>query len=602
MKGAEYTDGFLQELKAKNDIVKIIGKYVRLEKKGKNHWGCCPFHHEKTPSFAINEYEQFYHCFGCGESGDVITFLMKYENMTYPEAVRTLAENAGMQVPTLENEEKYVSQKKLKDRCLEILNIAKEFYKETIYKPIAKPAQDYIKKRKLTRRELEDFQLGYSPNSFDIVNLLRKKGFKDEELTASGVCDMSKSGIPYDFVRERLVFPIINAQNDCIGFSGRNLKSDDNVKYKNTATTLLFNKSKAVFGINLLKKLKQEKGLDTIVLVEGQFDVITMHHYGFKNAVACMGTAITRDHLRELKRLAQNMILCLDGDGAGQKASLRSLEVFAQEPDINLKIAVIPNNADPDELLQQYGSEKMQEVLDNALTPMAFKIHYIKQKYNLTKLDEKTKFIKEVLAEISKLSSNTEQEFYLLDIAKIADVSVDILRRDLEKTPPAQPTFAPQPQPQLPAPPQTELDGTTKAIKFVLASFVHKKAFAKYEINLAQYITNPTLCQLFKFLWDKHKSNEDFKISQLYDKFNIETEKIVQDIINFNFAEVVDEENYFQNCLWQIVENELKFRKMNLSKQYKEEIDGSKRNELLGKIVEIDKQLKRKNLGDFIDE
>ena len=490
MKESIFSPDFIEKVKSKNDIVNIIGKYVRLEKKGKNFWGCCPFHHEKTPSFCINEFEQFYHCFGCGESGDVITFLRKFENLDYVEAVRLLAENAGMELPTLENNEQIAKAKREKDKSIKILSIAKDYYKQSLYLPEAKPAQEYIKKRKLTRRELEKFELGYAPNFFGIVNVLQKQKFLPQDMKNSGVCEIGKSGKPYDFLAERLIFPIVNAQGDCIGFSGRDLKNSAMMKYKNTSATTVFNKSKAIYGINLLKKLKQEKGLDTVILVEGQFDVITMHRFGFENAVACLGTAVTKEHLRELKRFAQNAILCLDGDSAGQKAALRTLEVFEEMPDFAVKVAVLENGQDPDEFLEKNGKESLQKLLDNALTPTSFKLLVLKNKYNLSKLDEKTKFLKEALAEVSKLSTVAEQEIYLQEIHKITEVSVDFLRRDLGDK---HESKLLQKEPQHPAP----LDANIKAVKFVLAAILFKKEYAKTNLSLERLITNPSLKKLY---------------------------------------------------------------------------------------------------------
>ena len=596
MKDSIFSPAFIEELKAKNDIVNIIGKYVRLEKKGKNFWGCCPFHHEKTPSFCINEYEQFYHCFGCGESGDVITFLRKFENMDYIDAIKLLAENAGMKLPEIEENQKFAEAKKQKDKSLKILEIAKNFYKENLYTTAAKPAQDYIKKRKLTKRELDDFELGYSPNFFQIVNLLKSHKFTEAEMKASGVCELGKSGKPYDFLSERLVFPIVDANGDCIGFSGRDLSGSGYMKYKNTSATVVFNKSKAIYGINLVKKLKQEKGLDTIILVEGQFDVITMHRFGFKNTVACLGTAVTKDHLRQLKRFADNIILCLDGDSAGQKATLRTLEVFREMPELNVKVAILPAGQDPDEFLSNNGVAGMQKLLQNTLSPMAFRIFVFKNKYNLNSLDEKMKFIKEVIAEIKKLSTNAEQEIYLAELGKLTNVSIDILRRDLDSS--STPTSTKQ-APEKPAP-APELDANIKAVKFVLASMLHKKDYADFWGNLEEYIINPSLKKLYKLLLAKHKEGTELKISTLYDIFDVETDKVIQDVINFQFSTITNPKEYFLSSVWQMIENELKFRKATLSKQYKEEIVSSKKVELLMQINEIDKQLKKKNLGDFI--
>lgn len=596
MKESLYSQDFIATLKSKNDIVSVIGKYVRLDKKGRNFWACCPFHHEKTPSFCVNEYEQFYHCFGCGESGDVITFLRKYENLTYMEAIKYLADNVGMELPTFENNEKYIQQKKQKDTSLKILNLAKEIYKKNIYLSTAKLAQEYIKKRKVTKKELEKFELGYSVDAFQIVNELKKLNFTKEELKISGVCEIGKSGKPYDFLSERLIFPIVNSHGDCIGFSGRDLKNSKIMKYKNTSTTLVFDKSKTIYGINLIKKLKQTQPLSYIIMVEGQFDVITMHRYGFENTIACLGTAVTKEHLRELKRFTDKVILCLDGDFAGQKATLRTLETF-NNSDIEVKVAILPNGQDPDEFLSKNGNKKMQELLQNAVTPMDFKIYIAKNKYNLEKNSGKTSFVKEVLKEINKLPSNSEKEIYLKEINQITNISIDILRRDLIQSPVIPPKIQ-QKKWELP----NEQNSTIKATNFIIASLLFNKKYSNLKIDLNKFLTDPSLKKLYNLIQDNKQKGQKIIVSTLFDIFDVDNEHNIKEIINFNFEEVGNEKSYFYSCLWQLIENYLKFRKSDLSKQYTKEIDLKNKKNLLNEIAKIDIQLKNKNLGEFINE
>ena len=315
MQSKGFSVEWLQELKRKNDLVSIASNYLRLEQKGRRFWACCPFHNEKTPSFSINAEDGIYYCFGCKESGDVIKFVEKMENIEFYDAVKFLADKAGMQVPDLKPTEEVTKRQKFKERLLSALDYAYKHYQENLYNKDAVVAQNYIKMRKFTRRELEDFKIGYSKDWTDIVTYLHGKGFTDNELVSAGICGQ-KNGRAFDVLANRLVFPIFNAFNECIGFSARALEKTDFAKYKNTAETLVFQKGKIVFGINLLKKYKQQHGLDNIILVEGQMDVIAMHKGGFKQTVACMGTALTKDHVSELKRYSNNIVLCFDNDGA----------------------------------------------------------------------------------------------------------------------------------------------------------------------------------------------------------------------------------------------------------------------------------------------
>lgn len=583
-----YGHGFIEKLKRANDIVSVLSKYLKLEKKGKNYWACCPFHQEKTPSFCINEYEQFYHCFGCGESGDVITFLRKYEKMDYPDAIKLLADNAGMKIPELEGDEKYSRAKKLKDKCLEILNLTKDFYKSNIYKPEAQPAQEYIKKRKIGRRELEDFELGYSKDPFELVNLLKTKGYSDAELKASGVCEIGKSGKPYDFLSERLIFPIVNSMNNCIGFSGRDLKNSGIMKYKNTSATLLFDKSKTIYAINLVKKYKQSTGFNYIILVEGQFDVIAMHKAGFKNTVACLGTAITKDHIRELKRFADTVVLCLDGDDAGQKATVRAIDNLANSG-LLIKAVKLPNKQDPDEFLKLHGPQELQTLIDNAASDIEFKIMFVKNKYNLNKANEKTLFIKEALNIISNLSTEAEKEIYLNLLNKLTEVQVEILKRDMFSS--GKVVSIQQVVP--------EQDALAKAFEFVLASYLHHKDFAKLNSDFMKCLTNDEHKKLVQLISEKEKNNEKFLVSDVFDEFDVDNNDEIKKLINFNFDIIENQKNYFEECLWRIIESHLKFKKSLLSKQFKNETLNERKIEILKEIDLIEKQLKNKKLEDF---
>ncbi|MDD3397941.1 MAG: DNA primase [Clostridia bacterium] len=584
-----YGQGFIEKLKKSNDIVAVLSKYIKLEKKGKNYWACCPFHHEKTPSFCINEYEQFYHCFGCGESGDVITFLRKYEKMDYPDVIKMLAENSGMKIPELEENEKYIKAKKLKDKCLEILNLAKDSYMANIYKPTALLAQNYIRKRKVGKKELEDFELGYSKDPFELVNFLKAKGYSDAELKASGVCEIGKNGKPYDFLAERLVFPIVNSLNNCIGFSGRDLKNSGMMKYKNTSATLLFDKSKTIYAINLVKKYKQESGFNYIILVEGQFDVVSMHKAGFKNTVACLGTAITKEHIRELKRFADTVILCLDGDDAGQKATVRAIDNLTNSG-LMIKAVKLPDKQDPDEFLKLHGPEELQLLIDNAVSDIEFKILFVKEKYNLAKANEKTLFIKEVLNIISKLNSEAEQEIYLKRLESLTSISADILKRDMRagqvKTIKTQEVIS-------------EQDALSKAFEFVLASYLHHKEFANLNSDFIDYLTNDEYKKLFQLISEKEKHNEKFLVANVFDEFDVDNNDEIKKLINFNFDIIENQKDYFNQCLWRILEDHLKFKKSLLSKQYLNETSAQRKAEILKEINLIEKKQKNKKLEEF---
>ncbi len=576
---------WLAELKRKNDLASVASNYLHLEQKGRRFWACCPFHNEKTPSFSINNDDGIYHCFGCKESGDVIKFVEKMENVDFLDAIKILAEKAGMQVPELQNSDQKKQNQKLKERVLSALDYAYKHYVENLYSKEAKKAQDYIKLRKFTRRELEEFKIGYSKDWTDIVDYLKGKGFSEYEMLQAGICAKKGNRI-FDVLAGRLVFPIFNAFNECIGFSARMLEKTDFAKYKNTAETIVFQKGKVVFGISILKSLKQQQLLDKIILVEGQMDVIAMHKGGFKQAVACMGTALTKDHVSELKRYSDNIYICFDGDGAGVKATLRAIDMFRNE-NVNLKIVALPEGKDPDEILNAYGKEKLQECIDKAQGYMEFLIDYYKNKYNLEDAEEKGKFVKVILGEIKKLGSPTLFEPYLEMVRDLTKIPLDVLRRDIN-TGESSNKFANKIVKAV----ENEERGDEKAVKFILASLLHKKEFVDKRIDYQKL-----LGEFENYL---EIINQNLPLSSIFDLEGASDDKFLMDILNFNFAEFEnDEDRYYRECLWKTAEKKLKKIQENLNEEYKSCEDLTKRAEIAGKLGKVALQLKNKSLEEF---
>ena len=578
-----FSPDWLDELKRKNDIVSVVSKYVQLEQRGNKFWGCCPFHREKTPSFTVDQYEGLYHCFGCKEGGDVITFIEKIESCDFHDAVIRLAEMAKMPLPEISTDENLIKRKKDKDTILKILDLAKKHYHENIYLPQAKPAQEYIKKRGFTRHELEDFEIGYSLNWYELINYLTKQGFSNEQLLASGVAQSKDQGKLYDAMGERLVFPILNSFGECIGFTARALEKTDFAKYKNTAETPVFQKSKVVFGINLLKKLKQEKGLNNIIIVEGQIDVISMHRAGFKNTVACLGTALTADHAKELKRLCEDIILCFDGDEAGIKATIRSIDIL-EEAGCRVKVARLPKGQDPDEFIKANGQAEMQKLLDEATGVIDYFIQLALEKYDLNKADQKGEFVKEVLAKLKKLSA-AEQDPYLFKLRDLTQIPVDTLRRSLGIA--IMPTFQKSEKTVL----SERINGNKRAVRFILASILHKKDFVDekidYEKLLSQYIEELNLIKSVP------------RVSSLLDRIDAD-DPFWQEIIYFNFAEAKgNEKQYFAECVWTLVEEKLKCEKDEIMNAYKNSTDLDERKALLIKAQAVDKKIREKNMEGF---
>ncbi len=583
MQSKGFSVEWLQELKRKNDLVSIASNYLRLEQKGRRFWACCPFHNEKTPSFSINAEDGIYYCFGCKESGDVIKFVEKMENIEFYDAVKFLADKAGMQVPDLKPTEEVTKRQKFKERLLSALDYAYKHYQENLYNKDAVVAQNYIKMRKFTRRELEDFKIGYSKDWTDIVTYLHGKGFTDNELVSAGICGQ-KNGRVFDVLANRLVFPIFNAFNECIGFSARALEKTDFAKYKNTAETLVFQKGKIVFGINLLKKYKQQHGLDNIILVEGQMDVIAMHKGGFKQTVACMGTALTKDHVSELKRYSNNIVLCFDNDGAGEKATIRAIEMFRGE-NVDLKVVKLSGGKDPDEVLNNLGAEKLQEMIDDAIPYMQFLIEYNLKDFDLSKPEQKGKFVKAVLAEIKKLESESAQEPYLEKLREITNIPIEVLRRDLGTS------VQIASKPNESAPISIE-QVSNKAELFLLASMLHHKDYVNKNIDYRKLLEGN---ERYLDIIDKN-----MPLSSLYDFEETANDQMLMNMINFNFSLFQGvEERYFNECLVMVAEEKWRNMQRELNEKFKNCKDLDERKEIAKELGKIAVYLKTKNLEVF---
>lgn len=600
MQNKGYSTDWLYQLKQKNNIVSVIGKYIHLERKGGKYWACCPFHNEKTPSFTVSEDEGFFYCFGCKESGDVISFVQKYESCDFTEAIEMLAKNAGMEVPEFKGEEKTVEKKQLKERVLKLLDLTYKHYQENLYLPEAKDAQEYIKKRGFTKRELDDFKLGYSLSWTELVDYLRRQGFTYKEMLEAGVIaqkeaedeEGNKKTHYYDVMAKRLVFPIFNSFNECVGFSARILVPSDYAKYKNTAETIVFQKGRVVFGINLVKALKQQQGLDKIIVVEGQIDVIAMHRAGFKSTVACMGTALTKENAKELKKLSSNIVLCFDGDEAGIKATIRSIDILKEEG-FNVLIASLPDKQDPDEILKTKGKEALANIIENALPTTDFLIQAELKKHDINKADEKGNFVKAVLEHINKLNSHSAEEVYLDKVRNMTSIPIDILRRDLEKIKKGEKYLKKEEKVEQNVLTSRE-NGNIRAIRFILGSLIFKKPFINQRIDYKRLL--PRQSELVEF------ALKNMPISSYYDYFDVDNYPLLKDCLGIDFSEYKDaDKKYFDECVWVVASGELINEQSALAEKFKDCEDKDERLKIMQRLNTINKILREKRLEEFYD-
>ena len=578
-----FDEAWLEQLKSKNDIISIASRYLTMQQKGRNYWACCPFHHEKTPSLCFYPYEQYYHCYGCKEHGDVISLVQKMESCDFLTAIEILAKNANMEVPNYSMDVNVSKRKKEKETVLKILDLAAKKYEENLY---------YIKKRKLTKRELDKFHLGYAKDWQDMIVYLKAKGFSYEDMKLAGIAE-NKTGTNryYDVMGERLIFPIYNLYDECIGFSARILDNSKMAKYKNSSNSVVFDKSKNLYGINYLKKLKQEQSINYIIIAEGQMDVIALHQAGFTNSVACLGTALTAQHVKALSYICDNVIVSLDGDSAGQRATIKTIDTLVAGG-MNVKAVKIPENKDPDEYIKTYGKEKYQELLDNALDYIEFKIRNKLEQYDLSKVDEKAKFVAEALNIVNELKTFSEQQVYLEIIKNISGVAIDILKRDLTQKTMDKPAEKQENQIVY------SEDAEVKAIKFVMASLCHKKEYAKFDFDLKKYLLNPTLLKLYDLMKQYNQNNEKLLISSLFDLFDVENEPSIQDLIDYNFEYIKNPNEYYDECIWKIRESYLKDKIKKLSDSYSTISESSQRLEIAKEISLTQKKLRNKVLED----
>lgn len=360
---AGYDRNFTDELRTRLSIVDVVGRRVPLVKKGQNYWGCCPFHNEKTPSFSVNEEKGFYHCFGCGEHGDIISFTMKSNNMDFVEAIKELANQAGIKMP--EYKPKSSEQVAREENYFQIVETAAKIYQQKLFEPEGKVALDYIRGRGFSDDMIKKYRLGYAPKNNFITN--KFANVKQDKLLSTGLCKRGEYGM-YDFFRDKLMFPIFNAHGQVVAFSGRSLDGSD-PKYINTSDTELFHKRKTIFGLNFARDAIHRANRS--IIVEGQIDAIQMQSNGFPETVAPLGTALTEDHIAILCKSNRNIIFCFDGDSAGQKAASRACDIVMPflRDNSDVKFAFVTGGKDPDEVLKKYGADAMRKIIDEA-TPL----------------------------------------------------------------------------------------------------------------------------------------------------------------------------------------------------------------------------------------
>ena len=584
-------DDFMSELFRRSDLVKIASRYVHLTKKGNTYWGCCPFHHEKTPSFTISEDKGLYHCFGCKASGNVINFVSEIESVSRGEAVQILAKEAGLEIPqkTRDDTRNYAEEARKRDRLYALMREAARHYHENLSKPQAKIARDYLERRGVPENLIRRFGLGYSVSGGEMLDYLKSKGYTLSEMKEAGIAQQ-RADEYYDVFYGRLIFPILNNLDEVVSFGGRVFEAKpDFGKYRNGTQTLIFDKSRNIYAINLLKKRKQRAGINNIIVTEGYMDVIALHKAGFDTAVASMGTALTSQQAKLLKNYCDKIYISYDGDGAGEKGTLRGLDILA-ETGLNVKVVELPAGPDPDDIIREGGREAYQKLLDEAVTLTQFKLNVLKKKYDLTAVDERAKFAVEAAKIIKALKNPVEQEEYLRKVSEITGYTMEALLKqtDISVVPESS---AAAPPVQKNAAPAIDVN-----LKFVLASILSGQPFVSYDLDIYPYLESDLSRRIYEHGLKCFRSGEKIGLGEFYELTPESDRPMLDELSNHTFLPEDDEKQYAE-CVKKYAINSLNARRKTVAQEY----DSTHDDALMKEILEIDKKINALKSGDRDD-
>jgi len=610
-------DDFKRELIQKNDLVSVVSKYVPLERKGRYFWCRCPFHGEKTPSLCINEFDNFFYCFGCHVGGDVISFVMQIETQSYMEAIRTLAGWANMEVPnTFEgaNATEIALATKRKNRLTSLMKDAARHYYENLSKSNALPAIEYMKKRQIDKSLATRFGIGYSDGFNEIIDYLKSLNYTEEEMLAVGVIKKKDNKV-YDPVGGRLIFPIIDIYGQVIAFGGRTLDPNPEfAKYLNTAETELFNKRNTLYAINCLKKQRQLGPIPYVIVVEGYMDTISLHKAGFTMTVASMGTALTQAQAKLIKRFADKVYICYDGDSAGQNATLRGLDIL-KDNGLDVMVVQLPDKFDPDDVIKTYGKEGYQKILNEALPLVEFKLKYAKSKFDLTNVDGRVKYLNEAINILSSVSNSVERELYIPMVGEIAKTNTDFIKRELDKKLAGHEigneiknrmfNISKVTTKQVQEEQEDANNVIIKAEKYILYAMIHEKPYAHFKTNVT-YLFSGKRREIYNIIMSaKEKENGASLVQKVYEEYSSEDQSMIVEIINLGAQTGEDEQyekKYYDDCVLKVYKNYLDITLNELMIEYKDEVDNIKKAEISEKMKEISNKLRNKKVEDLWTE
>ena len=575
-----FNERWVEELKSKCDILTVIGKYTRLIRKGRSYWGLCPFHHEKTPSFSVNEAGQYYHCFGCGVGGDVIKFVMAIENIDFIDAVKLLADQVGMKLPDLGDGEGMREAKQKKDKLRAMMKLAAKHYFDNLKLSGGARALEYLRGRGIEDKYIVRFGLGASLGAFEMIDYLSKQGYSKELMVEAGLAEL-KNGRYLDAYQGRLMFPIFNNFGEVVAFGGRALDKTSFAKYKNTTQTSLFDKSKTIYGLNLINKLKQREKVTSLIMVEGYMDTISLVQAGIENVVASMGTALTQFQAKKLKNYCDTVYICYDGDTAGQTATLRGLDIL-KNAGLKVLVVSLPDGLDPDDVIKKRGRDAFIRLLGEAKPLVEYKLS-LAEKFLDGTLDGRTAYAQKALDVLSEIEGSVEKEAYLPIVRQKSGLSLDSLKRDLYDvkriksgdTPPVIDTK----KPKLPASDQAYYTSA----RYILSAMLSSRDYVWTGEALSEYFVLSAHKDIYNYCLLCHDAGKDIVAGNLYGVVDDDELNAVL-ATPLSQGEDVSEARFFAQCVAKLRKMYLDKRITAITARIKETTDEQEKKELLGEL------------------
>ena len=588
---ARYSEEIIDEVRQSNDIVDVISQYMYLKRSGRNYFGLCPFHNEKSPSFSVSPDKQIFHCFGCGVGGNVISFIMKIEGCGFVEAIQILAEKANIQLPTLENNVDS-QREELKAKVYKVNEFAADFYHKNLYTPNAKIGQEYVKKRMLTNDTLENYKIGFSGRFNELYMALKHNGFGDQEILESGLVNRNDNGQYIDRYRNRLMFPICDVRGRVIAFGGRVL-DDSKPKYINSPENVIYSKGRHLFGLNVAKKYDTKQ----LLIVEGYMDVISLHQRGVKNVVGALGTALTQQQGFLLRKNAEQVILSFDSDEAGQTAKLRAIDVL-QSMGLDLRVLQMEGAKDPDEYIIKYGNARFKNVVDRAISVLEFKIKILKNKLNLDNINDKIKFLNEIAKLLSNIDNTMEREIYIEKISDTYQISKEAIYAEVNKLSYAKnqsekildkkKTVVVHRKQELSQVSQTLRKRENMILSILLTGNMDLYQVIKINVNCDEFKDelNKKIAKKLYEEFEKGNSN----INAILDKMDDEEQSHITEIMADDYC-IDDMEKAIDDIIQSYQRDKLNDRKMQILTLLDEQLEGNEKKNLESELIGIVNQL-----------